>query len=284
MSETLVMGQTAHLLGMSVFDIGGNKPHINTGFMASQISSLKKEFSSFDKKITSIAIPGFLIDLISENDPEFLAQIKSLVKENNLDVLAVPYYNSFLPLLSLEELSTQISLQEKIVSKTFGKPCSAFLCSHGVIPPDAEKVLNKKYSSIIYPDNALYASVDNPKFTLSKTKMTLMGDDYLAPLSSNNSLMEAHLLSELKNIYPFISSLGDIDSLNSWRFMSQPSMILKAGVDTFSNDAYEHYMHMMNTLNDLAHKITTVNLAKKGLFQEKPTISDSPSSILSSQA
>lgn len=264
---------------MNVFDIGTNRAHINLGLMGSQISSLASQISSIDESTKQIAIPGYVLELLEENDEELLNSLKSLVKNNEIDLLAVPYYNSSLSLMSKEELDIQLSLQEEITKKLFNKTSKGFFCAEGVLPPSVESVLNKNYSTVFYPqDSAL--TLKNPKYKLVQTKVSSIGEQVPYSLSIADSKMEAHLMSELRDMYPHILEMGDSDSLTSWRFMTQPSMILRAGVSKFSNDAYEHYMQMMNTLNDIAHKINTVNLAKKGLFQEKPTISPSPSLLL----
>ena len=279
MAKTLFIGQTAYLQGMNVFGIGGNKPHINLGLMGSQIASLSEKISSIPTDIKHLAIPGYVLELLEENSEKALDSLKSFVKTKNLSLLSVPYYNSSLSLLSKEELLTQISMQESITKRIFGKSCDGFLCAEGFLPPKTEEVLNGSYSSVIYPKGSSLTLKD-PSYRLTETEVTTIGENVSGSLSHADSKMEAHLIAELRDMYPHIVELGDDDSLLSWRFMTQPSMILRAGVDAFANDAYEHYMQMMNTLNDVAHKINVVQLAKKGLFQEKPTISSSPSSII----
>lgn len=281
MGETLFIGQTVHLQGMSVFDIGSNKPHINFGLMSSQISSLSSSLKSLNSKIKNIAVPGFVLELIKENDEELLLSLQSLVKKNNLNILSVPFYNSSISLLSKEEFSEQLSLQEEITKEVFGKSSIGFLCSQGVLPVTIESVLNEKHSTVFYCGNSLCLSIKKPSYTLKETTIETIGESVSSPLTEANSSMETHLMTELKDMYSHIISMGDADTLTSWRLMSQPSMIIRANVSTFKNDAYEHYMQMMNTLNDIAHNINAVKLAKKGLFQEKPLINASPSQFLS---
>jgi hypothetical protein len=279
MSETLFIGQTVHLHDMSVFDIGTNKAHINLGLMGSQLSALSEQINSISSQTKNLAIPGYVLELLEEYSSDTLDSLVSLVKNNNLNLLALPYYNTSLSLMSKEELALQLNLQEKITTRIFGKSSDGFLCSEGVLPPSVESVLNKSYSNVFYPSKVAL-TLKNPSYKLNETKVSTIGESVSGSLSLADSKMEGHLMSELRDLYSPIVELGDDDSLTSWRFMTQPSMILRASTDKFSNDAYEHYMQMMNTLNDIAHKINTVQLAKKGLFKEKPTISSSPSQLL----
>ncbi|MBN1175852.1 hypothetical protein JXA48_04375 [Candidatus Woesearchaeota archaeon] len=279
LTETLFIGQTAYLQGMNVFDIGTNRAHINLGLMGSQISNLATQINSISKETKQLVIPGYVLELLEENDDELLDSLKLLVKTNNIKLLSVPYYNSSLSLMSKEELSTQLNLQEKITQRIFNKKSDGFFCAEGILPPSVETVLNKNYSKVFYPkDSAI--TLKSPTYKLIQTDVMSLGEEKVGSLSMADSKMEGHLINELRNIYPHIVNMGDVDTLTSWRFMTQPSMILRAGVSNFSGDAYEHYMQMMNTLNDIAHKIRNVELAKKGLFQEKPIISPSPSLLL----
>ena len=142
MSETLFIGQAVHLQGMNIFDIGGNKQHINFGLMNAQIASLSSQIDSISKSTKQIAIPGYILSLIEENDEVLLNSLKSLVKENNINLLSVPYYNSSLSLISADELTSQLNLQEEITAKHFGKKSIGFFCSEGILPPNAESSLN----------------------------------------------------------------------------------------------------------------------------------------------
>jgi len=276
MTKTLFVGQKVFLQGMNVFEIGSNKNHINKGLMASQISSLTSQLENLDSSVKQLAIPGYILKLIEENDDELSDLLKNLVDKNNISLLAVPYFNSSLSLLSSEELSSQLKLQEEITKDFFGKSSDGFFCSEGILPPVVESVLNKNYLTVYYPENSSL-TLDNPDYKLVKTSVTMVGETVEGNLSLADSKMEGHLMSELRDLYPHIITHGDEDTLTSWRYMTQPSMILRAGVSRFSNDAYEHYTQMMNTMNDVAFKIKNVQLAKKGLFQEKPIISSSPS-------
>lgn len=96
------------------------------------------------------------------------------------------------------------------------------------------------------------------------------------------SPLQAHLIKELKEVYPHILSTGDMDLLTTWQYLSHHKMLthVVAANQGDPNRQYENYMNVMNILNDIAHKIRSVKSCTKGTFIQEPEISESPSKLI----
>jgi hypothetical protein len=270
----------APLTPLSALEVGTNKNYINTGLLRHEIETsiapqLLSTLATLDQSPTdsfNLAVSGFLLPLLQDYAPEALAQLQSFVKEKNVSLLAVPYYGSSPAALSGDELSYQLALQQDALKEVFQSAPSGFFSVDGSIPSTSyEKIV---IGSAITSQVAL-SSLAKP---ITTTPIIALGQDVTH--QAEQSELEDHLLTEYMALTPHVHATEDEALLAQWRLLGQTSMFAKANPQVNLHDAYDHYAMYMNVLNDVAHKIKSIELSKQGLFLSQPELVASPASLL----
>ncbi len=278
---TLTLLSHAPLNHMNVLDVGGNKSYINHGLLrhdlettlVPQITDTLKNLSSSSKDMLQLAVSGFILPLLKKYAPETLNELQSFVQTKNVALLAVPYYGTSLHILSDNALQEQLNLETDALNKFFKKRANGFFSADGLVPKNCsydQIFVGKKVTGEV----ALSTLAEN----VIATPTIAMGNE-VTP-KTEFSEMEQHLLTEYQALTPHVLATEDSDLLTEWHLLGQHEMFTKADALTHLHESYDHYATYMNVLNDIAHKIKTVELGKQGLFATQPDIVASPASLL----
>ena len=98
--------------------------------------------------------------------------------------------------------------------------------------------------------------------------------------STKTSELGNHIQNELKEFYPHLANLGG-DMIQSWRNLSNKAALIpltKSGIESTSTEksSYEHYIGMMNILNDITFRAESGINASKGLDVGSPVVVNEP--------
>ena len=284
---------------MSVFEIGSNKTCINHGLMQHELltlsSHIRDMISYFKQKHpegkVGLAVAGYVLDQLKETDEGTLARLQRFAQQPYVSILAVPYYGSSLHVLHSDELRAQITLEHEALKKYFGKRPEHFF-SKDSLNLAQEKVLRpRRYKTIVSNAEPSKDSVpllkresavlmDITNFSAGEELARLVN---LEPESIQQQFTETenHVKEELLGLYTYVNATGDRQLLQDWRLLAQSDIIRSVG-DTHKdqNQTYENYMHLLNIFNDVAHRIRSVELSKRGDFLSQPEIVNSPSQLL----
>ncbi|NHJ04881.1 MAG: hypothetical protein EAX90_08660 [Candidatus Heimdallarchaeota archaeon] len=105
-------------------------------------------------------ITGHTIEYIQKNNPELIDQIKNLVKNKTVEMLASGYSHPILPLLPRERVETQLKDHIEQIKKIFGEK------SKGIWPP--ELAVSPSVLSQIKKQGIEWTAVDYEHFLLSQ--------------------------------------------------------------------------------------------------------------------
>lgn len=240
-----------HLNHITVFDIGANKEYFNKGMIQNEIrTTIPKNIDKiFEiKQNRSLAIPGYVLEQLSKEQPETLKKIKDYVASKKIVLAAQPYFGTSMQLLSDKEAIEHILKHQNILEKTLGKKAEIAL-------------LDKK------PTPSLLKSIHCKRAIVSEEK--------------NLTEMQKHLVSELESFSTHVKKTEDTLLLNDFHLLSNSKLINSVNVDDETNESpYEQYSTMLTILNDIAHKINNAKLSEKGEFQLETELSDNPSSLI----
>lgn len=240
-----------HLNNITVFDIGANKDYFNKGLIQHEIrtrvpETIDKIFKT--KKNQSLAIPGYVLEQLSKEQPETLKKLKDYVTTKKITLAAQPYFGTNTQLLSDKETIEHILKHQNILKKTLGKKAEI-------------AILDKK------PSSDLLKAIHCKKAIINKEK--------------NLTEMQRHLVIELDSFSTHVKKTEDTLLLNDFHLLSNTKLINSVNVDDETNDnPYEQYSTMLTILNDIAHRINNVKLSEKGEFQLETELSDNPSSLI----
>lgn len=284
---------------MSVFEIGTNKLYINHGKMQHEFLAVSKHIrdmiSYFKQKQpkgkVGLAIAGFVLDQLNELDEETLTALQQFVQESYVVLVAVPYYGTALSVLQSQDLRAQLTLEHKSMKKQFAKRPEYFFAKDALTLAQEKVLRPRRYKSIItthkFEMNEIPLLKKSSAICMDVTNFSL-GDKFatlinLAPERVQTSFTETenHIKDELIGLYGHIVKSGDNQLLSDWRLIAQTDTILSVG-DTYKdqNQTYENYMHLLNIFNDVAHRIRSVELSKRGEFLTEAEIVDSPTKLL----
>ncbi|MGM5481318.1 MAG: hypothetical protein ACQESE_02810 [Nanobdellota archaeon] len=317
MAQTLIttMYGELHVHSLNVFDIGTNRTYIDHGRMShdltSGLSGQLKQLQSFlsEHEITSsigMAIPGHVLDMIVEQDDVLLDQLSSVIANNNISILSMPYYAGSMHVLSGDELKAQVNHHNKTVAKHLGVTPSVFFTAEDHITPEHLRALAETGISSCIDSRALetdssntpqiitvdISAFDDPDTINKLDTQSLKGLDEISssfdlntisPASSTKvfSPMQEHIIGELKGLYPHVAETGDNELIADWRYLTHHKAVFHTdAAGELKHSQYDHYMDMMNIFNDIAHKIRSVELSKSGVFITEPEVADSPTQLL----
>lgn len=288
---------------INALQIGGNLEYINSGLMRYELTNtlvpqLQAMFDYFSEhqpaSALSIAVPGFVLDQLAMHEETSLAGLHHFLKSNKVNLLAMPFYGSSVALLTKDELTKQLELQEQRFKRLFKRKPKGFFAADNIVTPELESVLNERgYKNVFMQQSEdTDLTIANPRYSLrfgsvvDLSAFALQSDPHilvsppLPSLAQPLSAMQEHLVQELKSMHDFITQTGDHQLLDDWRFLAHSSHIYEANVDTHPTLAYERYTGMMNILNDIAHRIRNIELTKQGVFAPDPNIVASPTTLL----
>ncbi len=104
----------------------------------------------------SLHYSGPLLDWLGDNHPEFIENLKSLVKSGRVEIIGGAYYEPILTLLPSEDRTGQIRMQKEYTKKTFGcDPAGAWL---------AERVWEQALVYDLVEAGVKYTLVDDSHF------------------------------------------------------------------------------------------------------------------------
>lgn len=255
MKKAIHCAQKVDFFHLNAFDVGANKEYINKGLMEHELTN---NFSKYLRdlegmKADGFAIHGELLDRCAEIAPELLVKFHKIAADKKL--IAVPYYGSHIDVLSPEEFSHQLELQQKAYKEHFGKTAELYL---GKVP--------KKLKGVLLTHGL---KISNPK---------VVGHEF--NLEEDLSEMQEHTMEELAALYPHIIETRDQDLIKDWRTLTNISVISSMHEDS-SDNPYDNYVAVLNICNDIAHRIKNFKLSQKGEFLSVPEIVSSPSALLS---
>ncbi|MCF7799244.1 hypothetical protein K9M74_05060 [Candidatus Woesearchaeota archaeon] len=277
---TLTLLFNAPLNEMSALEIGGNKSYINQGLLRHELETILvpkitetiNNLASSPKNSLQLAVTGFLLPLLKKYVPEVLVALQSFVHEKNVALLAVPYYGTSLHVLSEQEFTHQLALEKDALDKFFNKRSKGLFSADGIIPQnytDGLVVMGKPLQGEVRL-SSLVNVVTAP--------LIAIGDQ--VHQTTEFSEMQEHLLAEYKGLSSHVFATEDEFLLTEWHMLGQAAMFTKADALLHFHESYDHYATYMHVLNDIAHKIRTVELGKQGQFATQPRIVASPSKLL----
>ncbi|MFP4195312.1 MAG: hypothetical protein ACLFSN_00940 [Candidatus Woesearchaeota archaeon] len=305
-----------HVHSLNVFDIGTNKEYIDYGRMSHEMASaLSTRLASLERYLSEndiavrigLAIPGHVVDMIADHDEDLLQRLATFISTNNVELLSMPYYAGSMHVLSGEELKAQVEHHNHVIREHLGASPSVFFTAEDHLSAEHVSALSNAGLSSCIDSRALEATTST-KPTLIALDISAFEDPSSIPssldtdslegvdvISSSFSLdtvssvesstvlspMQEHIISELKGLYPHVSSTGDEDLLSHWRYLAHHKAVFHTdAAGELKKSQYDHYMDMMNIFNDIAHKIRSVELSKNGVFLTEPEVADSPSHLL----
>ena len=101
----------------------------------------------------SLHYSGPVLDWVSENRPEFLDKVRSLVERNQVEILTGGYFEPILSMVPIKDAKGQIEMLTDKVKKCFGKTPSGIWLT--------ERVWDPKFSSIFKDLNIKYTILDD---------------------------------------------------------------------------------------------------------------------------
>lgn len=281
---TLTLLAQVPLHQLQVMQVGSNAPYLNHGLFRHELETsvvpkiretITNLSSASPKESLQLAVAGFLLPLLEKYEPEALASLQSFVKEKHVTLLAVPYYNTSLRVLSSQELTKQLKQEQEALATYFGKEAEGFFSADGFVPKSSP-------FTTIFVGKQVVGSVALSTLTnrVIATPTITLGHDVVVKTSFSE--MESHLFDEYTALTPHVFATKDDELCNQWQLLGQSGMFTTACTSLYPDESYDHYATYMNILNDVAHKIKTVELGKQGLFATEPMIVPSPAKILES--
>lgn len=274
MKNTLLLPEI-YLHALNAFDVGNNPEHINHGLTKTGLVSWVN--NNVDKLSDSnfLTINGHALSLLDEDSQEAIETITRIVKENNISLVGVPYYNTSLSLLSADNFKKQWDKNQQELKNYFGKTAQNIYVADQKMPIHLSSTI-KDLGLKIIGDNSL----DVESIMLGKESLKQINEDsFIGEHSSYNqantsSSLADHVSSELLALEPFVMSDGELSS--TWQLLANTQLIssLEGGDPQMT---YNNYSSMMNILNDIAHTVRNVELTKKGLFETNAQIVENPS-------
>lgn len=241
-----------HLNQINIFDIGLNKEYFNKGLIEHEVRTKVTEqlTTVFDaKKDQTIAIPGYVIEQLSKEQPETMEILKNKVQTNNIILTTQPYFGTSLHSLSEEDAIKQITRHQNILKSTFGK-------SADIVLVDKE------------PSQDLLEAIHCKKAIVHFNQSSL-------------TEMQQHLLAEMNSLQTHVIKAKDELLIQDLSMLANPSILTTLGVDIEGDfSPYEQYSTMLTILNDVAHRINSAKLSEKAEFQLETEISETPSKLI----
>ena len=292
-SITLVIEPKVHLHDMNIFDIGANKPYIDTGKMhdemsntvATQIAIARAYFSGAKTQTVQLAMPAYVVDTLAERSPETIVQLRNFITSSKIDLLAMPYYGTSLDVIKPEELQMQLELQKESFQKHFKKRSKTFYAS-SKLSLEQKEIIQKNLGTTTIVDSkdktVLFLNNINDAEEFEKLVEEIQSATKTVVLNARLGFkdMKDHLITELQGIYPHIVVSEDNQLLETWRLMAHEGLLSNFDMYSSEQSPYEQYTTMLNMCNDVAHKIKTLALTKRGVFLTDVDVTDSPSQFL----
>ena len=201
------------LFNFNALDVGVNKGYVDKGMMehnvkkntVPQLEAMMEYFTGRLDVPLYVAMPGYLSEMIAKHHPKVFAQLQTFLTKPNVELLAVPYYQSSLHTTSTKELTDQITKQQQYTQQQFGKQGWLYLANEAIGQKEIEKVKSLDLPLIVHDGSpGLFATVtsdDEHRVIVTESATSFASEDALTTpgllVVNSESFLEAKELSEL---------------------------------------------------------------------------------------
>ena len=272
MKNTLII-PTMHLRALNAFDVGNNPEHIDLGLCASQLNSLVESQLHTLSQTELLTITGHALELLHEESPEHLDEIKQLVQQNDISLVGVPYYNTALALLSPQHFTQQWEKNQEALQSHFGKEATSLYVGAQAVPKHLSSTMDNLGLTII-GENSLHIENIPLGRKPKRDVVDAVGNHSAYHISQTMSELAKNVSDELIVFEPFLAK--DKQLYQTWQHLANVQVLTHLNGEN-PQLTYDTYFSMMNILNDLAHTVRNVELTKRGEFETQAEIVEQPS-------